>query len=541
MSKLENVNSTDIADAIGYGCRTMQNVFNADDNHAPFFGSSLRPKAALSFNAHHGESHVPGRHLNALLNAEDAAGVELDEDAVENHRRAAFLSYSGPVTLPLNRETIGGPPINFCPHNLREGFHALYALARYRDDDEACTLAQRSVAAIFDLWNTDRGWDVQRLGALGLRFQKCEGFLHGEARMLGPLVKYYRATRYGPALELALILKDKAIAEFFTAQGRYDFDRFATRHSHSITCVMSSLAQLADLLKDAALMARVKAFYDNGLWEMRDEIGWSPESVSQQGTDHGEANNTGDILETALILGAWGYAQYFHDAERILRCHLLPAQLRDVSFVEEPPNPGGADGLRKVADRHLGAFGFPAPYGHESVGDGREDLSFNMDIVGGAVGSLCEAYRQVARTRAAGTWVNLLFDHESSAIRVHSPYTHDCLRVEPGQSGPLFVRMPPWLDRNEVNVEGSEVRPIWTNGYLFFSEVPAGQAIQLRFSLKETQISLSKRLHIHPIRVKMRGDAVVAMDSFDADLTFFDAYEPGSDNCVDRTLRTPSA
>jgi hypothetical protein len=63
----------------------------------------------------------------------------------------------------------------------------------------------------------------------------------------------------------------------------------------------------------------------------------------------------------------------------------------------------------------------------------------------------------------------------------------------------------------------------------------------LRFSLKETQISLSKRLHIHPIRVKMRGDAVVAMDSFDADLTFFDAYEPGSDNCVDRTLRTSSA
>ena len=49
MSKLKNVNSSDIADAIGLGCRTMQNVFNADDNDVPFFGSSLRPKAALSF------------------------------------------------------------------------------------------------------------------------------------------------------------------------------------------------------------------------------------------------------------------------------------------------------------------------------------------------------------------------------------------------------------------------------------------------------------------------------------------------------------
>ena len=100
MSKLENVNSTDIADAIGYGCRTMQNVFNADDNHAPFFGSSLRPKAALSFNAHHGESHVPGRHLNALLSAEDALGVQLDEQAIDKHRRAALYSYCCSITRP---------------------------------------------------------------------------------------------------------------------------------------------------------------------------------------------------------------------------------------------------------------------------------------------------------------------------------------------------------------------------------------------------------------------------------------------------------
>jgi hypothetical protein len=526
MRKLEHVNSTDIADAIRLGCRTMQNVFNADDNQVPFFGSTVRPNAALSFSAHHSESHVPGRHLNALLNAEDAVGVKLDEEAVENHRRAGFFSYSGPVPLPLNRQTIDGQLVNFCPHNLREGLHALYALARYRDDEEARRMAERCIAAVFDLWHPKRGWAVQRLGALGVHYQECDGFLYGEARMLGPLVKYYRATRHGPALELALILKEKAIAESFTAEGHYDVDRFATRHSHSITCVMSSLAQLADLVEDAALMTRVKAFYDNGLWEMRDELGWSPEHVSQQGTDHGEANNTGDILETALILGRWGYAQCYHDAERILRGHLLPSQLRDVSFINAPPNPHGADGLRDIADRHLGAYGCPAPYGHESAGDGRKRrLVFNMDIVGGAVGSLCEAYREIARPGAVGTWVNLLFDCETSAIRVESPYTQDCLRIVPGQSGPLFVRIPPWLNRDEVDVEGSEVRPIWTNGYLFYSEVSAGQAVELRFPLKEVQITLSPRLHIHPIRVKMRGDAVVAMDNFDAGLTFFDPYE----------------
>jgi len=526
MSKLEQVNCTDICDAIRLGCRTMQNVFNADDNQVPFFGSTVRPKARLSFSAHHSESHVPGRHLNALLNAEDAIGVEVDEEAVENHRRAAFLSFSGPIALPLNRQAIDGVPVNFCPHNLREGLHALYALARYRKDDQARGLAERLIAAVSDLWDPEDGWDAERLSGLGVRYQQCQGFLHGEARMLGPLVKYYRATGYGPALKLALTLKEKAIGEFFRPDGTFDPKRFVTSHVHSITCVLSSLAQLADLLGDGRLMARVKAFYDNGLWNMRDEIGWSPESVTQQDSDHGEANNTGDILETALILGRWGYPECYHDAERILRCHLLPSQLRDVSFIVDPPNPDGADGLRNVAKRHVGAFGFPAPYGHESVGAGRSKLSFNMDIVGGAVGSLCEAYRESARLRPSGCWVNMLFDYETSAIRVQSPYTHDGLRVELGQSGPLFVRIPPWINRDEVRVEGNETLPVWTNGYLFFSDVSAGQAIQLRFPLKEAQITLSDRLHIHPIRVKMCGDAVVAMDNFGADLTFFDPYGP---------------
>ena len=208
MSKLAHVNTSDILDAIRMGCRTMQSVFNADDDQVPFFGSSVRPVAALGFSAYHSEAHVPGRHLNAMLNAEDAAGVALDQEAVENHRRAAFLSYGGPVTLPLNRDAIGGSPINFCPHNLREGFHALYALARYRDDADARGLAEAGIAAIFDLWGPDRGWDVQRLQALGLQFQECPSFIQGEARMLGPLVKYYRATGYGPALELALIIKE---------------------------------------------------------------------------------------------------------------------------------------------------------------------------------------------------------------------------------------------------------------------------------------------------------------------------------------------
>src|SRR5436853_7647534 len=97
MPKLAQVNTTDVAGAIRLGCRTMCSVFNADDGDIPFFGSSVWPRAELSFNSYHSEAHVPGRHLNALLSAEDILPVRvpIDEACIEKHARAAFYSFSG--------------------------------------------------------------------------------------------------------------------------------------------------------------------------------------------------------------------------------------------------------------------------------------------------------------------------------------------------------------------------------------------------------------------------------------------------------------
>ena len=94
----------------------------------PFFSSTVRPIAELKFSGAHSESHIPGRHLNALLNAENAVGIELDESAVRKHATAAYFSFSGPLPVPLNREKVDGPLVYFRTHNLREGIHALYPL-----------------------------------------------------------------------------------------------------------------------------------------------------------------------------------------------------------------------------------------------------------------------------------------------------------------------------------------------------------------------------------------------------------------------------
>jgi hypothetical protein len=523
LTQLADVNTDDIAGAIRLGCQTMCSVFNADDGDIPFFDSRVYPDAELNFHPYHSEAHVPGRHLNALLAAEHALGVAVAEGCIEKHARAAFFSYSGPIPLPLNRETLGGPLRLFLPHNIREGFHALAALVRFRQSARARELAEASIAVINTLWHPQRGWDRRVLeDELGLKVFEIDGpFITGLARAIGPLVTLYSATGYGPALGLALRLAQQVLDEHWLEAGAYDPAHMGT-HVHSVTCVMSSVAQLADLLGDMRLLARVKMFYDNGLNDLRDGLGWAIESTRPEANpDFGEINSTGDILETALILGRHGFTEYYGDAERILRGHLLPAQLRDISFIKEPDNPTDADGKRDVARRHRGAFGFPAPYGHHPLGV--ERFGFNLDIVGGGVASLCAAYSEVARRAAEGHRVILLFDHETDALSIQSPYTHDSLCITVKQAGPLFVRIPAGVAADAITLSGTDGPVRIVNGYVFVENPPLDVPLTFAFPLPKQEIVLRHRTRA--IRVRMRGEQVVAMDNFGAELTFFEAMD----------------
>lgn len=521
MYRLQQVNTTDLHKAIRLGCQTMCQVFNADDHDIPFFASFVRPEAYLAFSPDHSEAHVPGRHLNALLLAQAACDIAVPEVCIDKHAKAAYFSFSGPVPLPLNRSAVDGPLNRLVIHNIREGLHALYALARYRKDAQASELFERSVACMLQYWSPEAGWQTDALQALGLEVVDWS-FIGGIARAIGPLVKYYRHTGHGPSLYLAQLLARKACRECY-ASGAFSLERLGA-HTHSITCVLSSLAQLANLTGDAAMMATVKQFYDHGLWRVRDELGWALENAGPQADpDRGEGNTTGDLIETALLLGAFGYPEYYGDAERMLRGHLLPSQILDTSFIPQPPNPGHVDGLRDLPARHKGAFGFPAPYGHETL-DG-SPISFNMDIVGGVVSSLCAAWQAVATYEGSLHEVNLFFDYEDEAIALSSPYTHDGLGMVLKRPGAVSLRLPEWLHSKDVAVTAGPPLALGPclDGRLLLTGLPVGQPVTLSFPLVERRITLKHRTRAIP--VLLRGDAVAAMHAPGADLTFFDPLE----------------
>ena len=383
MTQLQDVNSRDLRGAITLGCRTMERVFDADDPQGvAFFDAVAWPEPRLSFSPVHSEAHVPGRHLNGLLAAEALAGVEISEEAVRRHAAALFFSYSGDVPLPLNRARRDGPLERFCPHNVREGWHGLAALARWRGSDEAVGLARRSVALVARAWQPPNAWTGVAVDS------DCAGLTHVQSlgRAIGPLVKLWRTTGDEAFFDLARRAADEATRDAFPPDGVFRAEALGT-HAHSITSTLSSLAQLADATGDADLLARVRAFYRNGLWNLRDELGWVVESpATDANADKGEGNSSGDVVETALILAAHGDAAADDDMERIVRAHLLPSQLRDISWI--PPSAGTDDGTTDVAERLRGAWGFPAPYGHRPLGLDR--VKFNLDIVGGVVASLAE-------------------------------------------------------------------------------------------------------------------------------------------------------
>ena len=82
------------------------------------------------------------------------------------------------------------------------------------------------------------------------------------------------------------------------------------------------------------------------------------------------------------------------------------------------------------------------------------------------------------------------------------------------------MRMPDWVSDN-VKVTGIDEQPVRTDGHLLISRPKVNRQIFIDFILAESTVTLRHRTRSFDVR--LRGDAVVAMENFDADLTFFPA------------------
>ena len=515
------VNTTDLQLAIREGRNPMESFFDPDHDNLPYFSHvASGPDPGVSHSASYSMAQVPGRWLNALLNAEDALGIEVDENVVDDLAKWTYKAFEGAMGLSQTLDLETFEPVAASDlHNLRETTHALYALVKYRDDQKALEIAKRQIETINRFYDYQTGvWNEEAFKRETGGETNCGApFPRHFGRYIGPLVKLYKACGMEESLIQAIRLKDFAFKNVLNEEGNYDVGLFGV-HTHSTTSMISSLAQLGELLGDHTILARVKSFMENGLGQIALPFGWCLEKDHRD--DHvGEINNSGDIMEACLILGKSGYSEYYQQAERILRSHILPSQLLDTSFLPDHDLPEDT-GHHKLATRSKGAFGFPCPYGHEYGAD--LPISFNLDIVGGGVASLCEAYRAKVTVDGSLISVNLHFDHEGKDVRIKSPYTNDdVMEIELKRKYLLRVRLSDWVEREElaITVNGERKEGVFSGDWLYLSGLDKNSTVKIKIPMKTATSDYKFRSDTFAFR--WRGDAVEGAKNLNPRLCFF--------------------
>lgn len=522
-SKRVKCNTHDLDLAIRTGMGPMQTFLDETRDHLPFFGNEAAPNCRNDHSPTFSAAHIPGRWLTALLHAEEVTGIPADEAVIGHLRRWAFatLEEGGigfPACLDLEKMT-------FVPetdlHNLRETMHALYALVRYRQDEHALALALGMIRTLdkyfdYDACRFDEARYQQDTGAR-IAYSCChpdEGLLFPVhfGRYIGPLVKLWKATGEPEALRQAVRLKDACFRHILLEAGAYDVKRFGG-HLHSTTAMLSSLAQLGEATGDGASLARIDAFFRNGLRDIALPFGWCKEGFHRRDLV-GEINNTSDIMEVCLILGRHGYAGYYAMAEQILRAHFLPAQLLDAAFI--PDTDDAEDpGSRRMGSRAIGAFGFPTPYGHEDHPGAW--ISFNWDIVGGGVNGLCEAWKAVGEAADGVLTLPLHFAADRPAFAATDPYLHGGVQtITVKQDGlRLKVRIP-----ERATLQAVSVPHAVAGEWLYTAPIAAGGTVTVTYDLAEAEL-------VYPfcgreIRFRWHGEEVTAANNDGLRLCWFD-------------------
>lgn len=522
-------NDSDLMLAIRQGMRPMLTWYDPARRYLPYFYNYVEEERLG--NSHH-ESysavHTMGRWWDALVNASFITGEAVPEEIYEHLRYWAFHIFDNQTGMPANLDLNTFEEVPLCDlHNLREAMYAFTSMIkRNPDDEQAKKMAVHLIQMVdtyadFDtgMWKTEQ-YEKERGGkvmcgasdsAEVYRFSSTLG------RYIGALVRLYREWPLPEALSQAIRLTKTCFCVMLRQDGTFDADLFA-RHIHSTTSTISGVAMLGDLLHDSQILDRVRAFFENGFGQIALDFGWCLENAGRPDDLVGEINNTCDLMEACLCLGRAGYPEYYDMADRMIRGHVLPSQLLDVSWLPDEATQDPA--TDRFGSRMQGAFGFPCPYGHEY--EPGSQMSFNWDIVGGGVSGLCQAYGHVVRYQEGIADVNLLFDREDPSLRFRSPYEHDG-NAEIMVKRPLSARIRLHQGIREeplsAALDRQKIRWDMSGGWLYLYDLPLHVPVRIPMTFDPVRIQYQFR--DHRFHVRYEGNRITGMDSSGKRLCFF--------------------
>jgi len=470
-----------------------------------------------------GSPHMVGRFLDALAVSAPIIDMPDDEEADDGLRKLLFACLDNPTGFAF--DTLPNPEgkHSAAMHHCREVLLALTGLMQWKDCSKSRELARQFVRTIETATRETGTFPASLLFEDGWSKQPAEEIFPNthSGRLIGALVKYYRVTNDSVALDIAIRFTEHNIAHAFTPGG--ELTKLAGTHLHSTEGTVTAIIDLGILTNESDYIDLGKRLYDVGLRPWRTSFGWAKESRSLS-EGRGEANNTGDFIEAALLLGRVGHLnvaevlnsgefsyirefgyEYFSDAECIIRNGLLASQIVNIDWI---PKYGGTPDTddyiySDVRSRARGAFAFTTPNDYHS---------YNTDLVGGAVQSLCEAWNAIFTKDQSGLHVNLLFSKESEEITMRSHLPEEGrLEITLHQDYPLFIRMPSWLsgDTLQVLVNGQMRSPKFYRHEIFIQDLLPNDKIELIFPQTERHTTESAAGYDKPYQIEWLGDTII--------------------------------
>jgi hypothetical protein len=261
------------------------------------------------------------------------------------------------------------------------------------------------------------------------------------------------------------------------------------------------LLMYGELTRRHEFVERVALTYAVGVRGMLKHSGFISHDWGRDG--RGETTSPGDAAQIALRLGRLGYSEYFDDAERLVRCRILPSQI--IAPPGLKPVEGSGDDVAMLDERAVGAFG--GMHGHPH-GLGKP----TTDITAADLHTLCDVYEHTIRDDGTCLRVDFHFDCErpcgSVAVERGGKTT---LTIRPSAQRPLFVRIPSWAPRASLHasVDGTAIDLVSAGRYSVIGIVPAGSVAHVQYDLPDT--TEHETVGGIEYEIRWRGDDVVGI------------------------------
>lgn len=360
-------------------------------------------------------------------------------------------------------------------------------------------------------------------------------------RAIEGLSLHYRATGYGPSLELAKklarFMRNKS--NYFETQGGWligeeykkawgdSFTRYGIQNltvggaSANHALLLLALLECATLARDDETREFVRRNYEwaknsTSPYGVSSLVCWFPE-IYLPGYPTCEGCTVGIMVSLAVKMSQAGVQDCWDDVDRWVRNQFAEMQLTDVDWVHRLASRSNSkpvdryETADRVPERNIGAYA-----GWASGNDWATHYGIMHCCTGNCARALYHIWEHMVTCQNGELRVNLLLNRASSWADVYSyiPFRGQVELKIKAHCTDVLLRAPEWIQGNSndiaCQVNGVSRSLHWKGRYIRIGEVKQGDMIKVAFPVSERTISEKIGTAIYSLIVK--GNTVVSID-----------------------------